>query len=183
METTRLISTNELTSTEAAVAGGFLGGLLAISLVVGVLLIIAGWKIFEKAGEKGWKILIPVYDLYILFKICGIKNWFWGFVCISIICSIMMAVNTPTEIAVIEDWSGVHMDYSAVEWGKYPWYLAGIIISCAASVVVEAMLAAKLAKAFGKSVWYGVGIFFFPYIFTLILGFGKAKYSAKKLNK
>ena len=41
-----------------------------------VLLVIADWKIFSKAGEAGWKSLIPIYNMYILFKIVygkGIK--------------------------------------------------------------------------------------------------------------
>ncbi len=38
---------------------------------------IAGlWKIFEKAGEQGWKALIPVYNYYIWLKILK-KPWWW----------------------------------------------------------------------------------------------------------
>jgi hypothetical protein len=35
------------------------------------------WKIFEKAGEAGWKSIIPIYNVYIMYKIVGMKNWFW----------------------------------------------------------------------------------------------------------
>jgi hypothetical protein len=42
-----------------------------------VLLMVACWKVFEKAGEKGWKAIIPIYNEYITYKIAGIKNWFW----------------------------------------------------------------------------------------------------------
>ena len=44
-----------------------------ISFIFGVLVIIGLWKIFTKAGEKGWKSLIPIYNVYILFKISGRK--------------------------------------------------------------------------------------------------------------
>lgn len=40
-----------------------------------VLLIIAQWKIFTKAGEAGWKSLIPIYNMVILFKISGLSPW------------------------------------------------------------------------------------------------------------
>lgn len=41
---------------------------------------IAGlWKIFEKAGEKGWKALIPVYNYYIWLKIVK-RPWWWIFI-------------------------------------------------------------------------------------------------------
>lgn len=179
MDTTyTLTSINDLTPAEAAFAGGLLSSVLVIGLIITVLLIIAGWRIFEKAGEKGWKILIPIYDVYILFKICGLKNWFWAMLCVSIIASILMAVNMPPYI---EDATGYHLDYS-VDLSKYPTYIIGIVISCVTSIIMEVAIAIKLAKAFGKGVGYTLGIIFFPYIFTLILGFGKAKYNKKAVN-
>ena len=38
--------------------------------IVWALLVIARWKMFQKAGEAGWKSIIPVYSTYISFKIC-----------------------------------------------------------------------------------------------------------------
>ena len=45
------------------------------SLTVTVLLIVANWRIFEKAGEAGWKSIIPIYSSYILFKILSGNGW------------------------------------------------------------------------------------------------------------
>lgn len=45
------------------------GATVLFSLVLVVLLVVANWRIFEKAGEAGWKSLIPFYNTYILFKI------------------------------------------------------------------------------------------------------------------
>lgn len=173
-------SLGELTPNQAAFVGGLFGTMLTISLIIGVLLIIAGWKIFEKAGEKGWKILIPIYDVYILFKICGLKNWFWAMLGLSIITAIMMVANTPPYI---EDAYGLHIDYEALTSGNYIVYLAALVISCVYSIVFTVMVAIRLSKAFGKGIGYTLGIIFLPNIFTLILGFGKAKYSAKNLDK
>lgn len=36
------------------------------------------WFLFEKAGEKGWKGIIPIYNLVILLKIVG-RPWWWTF--------------------------------------------------------------------------------------------------------
>ena len=59
------------TTNGLAFAGGVLGGMLAtatvIALIYYILLVVAGWKIFEKAGEKGWKSLIPIYNTYIFY--------------------------------------------------------------------------------------------------------------------
>lgn len=40
-----------------------------------VLSIVAFWKLFTKAGEAGWKCLIPIYNLYIMFKIVYGSGW------------------------------------------------------------------------------------------------------------
>src|ERR1700744_3698770 len=49
-------------------------------LYVIIVLTIAGlWKIFEKAGEKGWKALIPVYNYYVWLKIVK-RPWWWIFI-------------------------------------------------------------------------------------------------------
>ena len=57
------------TSTDYAVAGGFFAVYLVIAIVLGALLLIANWKIFTKAGQAGWKTLIPIYNGMVLFKI------------------------------------------------------------------------------------------------------------------
>ena len=44
-----------------------------IGLVITILNIIAMWKIFTKAGQAGWKSLIPIYNTVILFKVAGIS--------------------------------------------------------------------------------------------------------------
>lgn len=46
-----------------------------VTLAVAILMIVAQWRIFTKAGEKGWKSLIPVYNIVILFKISGLSPW------------------------------------------------------------------------------------------------------------
>ena len=49
----------------------FLGGLLLFML----LIIASFWKVFEKAGEAGWKSLIPIYNLFVLLRIAGCPGW------------------------------------------------------------------------------------------------------------
>ena len=39
------------------------------------LIIIAMWKIYVKAGQEGWKAIIPIYNTYILLKIVGKPGW------------------------------------------------------------------------------------------------------------
>lgn len=43
-----------------------------IILAFYVLIIVAQWKIFTKAGQEGWKALIPIYNVVVLYKIIGL---------------------------------------------------------------------------------------------------------------
>jgi len=40
--------------------------------------IAAFWQIFTKAGEEGWKAIIPIYNMVVLLRIVG-KPWWWIF--------------------------------------------------------------------------------------------------------
>ena len=72
-------SYNYSTSGLDAASTGFLAGFgvayYICMLVVLVLTIIASWRIFTKAGEAGWKSIIPIYNLVVLFKIVGMNPW------------------------------------------------------------------------------------------------------------
>jgi uncharacterized membrane protein YhaH (DUF805 family) len=46
---------------------------LAVAVVVAT---IAGrWKAFEKAGHPGWASLVPIFNVYLTFKIGGNSGW------------------------------------------------------------------------------------------------------------
>ncbi len=46
-----------------------------LSIVVTVLMLVAMWLIFSKAGQGGWKALIPFYNLYTYCKIVDGNGW------------------------------------------------------------------------------------------------------------
>ncbi len=60
------------------------------TLIVVVLLIIAMWKIFSKAGQGGWKSLIPIYNVYTLCKIADGNGWKFLLLLIPIVNIIYM---------------------------------------------------------------------------------------------
>ena len=86
-----------LTTAEAAAVGGVIGTMAAFiaifSIAFFILMIIANWKIFKKAGEPGWKSIIPIYNVYIMFKIVNMKSWFWWLIVINLCASIMFVVD------------------------------------------------------------------------------------------
>lgn len=58
------------------VLGGFLIVIGIFVLVWFVFYIIGLWKMFEKAGQPGWKAIIPFYNTWTLVEITGL-NWYW----------------------------------------------------------------------------------------------------------
>lgn len=51
---------------------------MVFAVVVGVFMIVTMWILFNKAGQPGWAILIPIYNILILLKVAG-KPWWWIF--------------------------------------------------------------------------------------------------------
>ncbi|MGP0032786.1 MAG: DUF5684 domain-containing protein [Acidimicrobiales bacterium] len=98
-------------------------------LVIYVLVVIGLWQVFVKAGEEGWKAIIPIYNYYVVLKIVGRPGW-W------LILYFIPFVNIVIDIVVLWD----------------------------------------LTKSFGKTAGFTVGLFFLPFVFIPILGFGAATY-------
>ncbi|MDX1407406.1 MAG: DUF5684 domain-containing protein [Saprospiraceae bacterium] len=53
----------------------FLGTFLYVCLAVAVMVIIAQWKVYEKAGKPGWAAIIPIYNIIVLMEIIGKPPW------------------------------------------------------------------------------------------------------------
>jgi Family of unknown function (DUF5684) len=69
---------------------------LPIYLAWFILYIVAGWRVFAKAGEPGWGIFVPVYNLYLLCKISGRPEW-W------LILFFIPLVNVATGLIIAMD--------------------------------------------------------------------------------
>ena len=54
---------------------GFLAIYYLIMLALLVVIIIAQWKIFVKAGLPGWASIVPFYNMYCLFDITWGNGW------------------------------------------------------------------------------------------------------------
>lgn len=70
------------------------------SLIIAVLLIIAHWKIFTKAGKPGWGSLIPFYNLYLVFDIVYGKGWKFLWLIVPIVI-IYYAIVVPFKMAKV----------------------------------------------------------------------------------
>ena len=71
-------------------------GLLAlptfISLALLVALLLSLWKVYEKAGEAGWKSLVPIYQYFVLMKIVGRPWWWMLLLCVPVVSMVVLVV-------------------------------------------------------------------------------------------
>ena len=66
--------------------------------VVMLLMLAAMWKMFTKAGEPGWAILIPIYNLYVMCKIAGRPGW-WLLLMLIPFVNFIVAIILYVDIA------------------------------------------------------------------------------------
>ena len=79
---------------ESMVGAIFVGMLvfwLAVTLILSLLSLISMWKLFRKAGQPGWKSIIPVYNMYVMLKISGCPGW-WLALCFVPYINLIVAV-------------------------------------------------------------------------------------------
>ena len=116
---------------------------------------------FVKAGIAGWKSLIPVYNLYLLFKLSGMSG-LW------VIPMFVLSIFT----SIYEEGSDVPT-----------WALVIILISAVLTIISEIIKAVKLPRAFGKGALYTVLMILLPNIGEIALGFGSAEYQGEYNKK
>lgn len=75
-----------------------------VSMVIGlislVLLILSWWRLFEKAGEPGFKAIIPIYNFYILCKIIYGNGWYMLIVFIPFV-NVLFGMYTMFNLAKV----------------------------------------------------------------------------------
>lgn len=174
----------ELTANEsqALIAGGILGFtysmIIMFSLLFYVITVIATWRIFKKANEPGWKALIPIYNIYIMFKIAKMKNWFWWIILSTIALLVVMFFDKTLEIFTMDEAS-----LSNYNWDLHLSTVVMIAITCTVYFWTEIVYAWRTSKVFGHGLPFAIGLFFFQPIFWLILAFDHSKYDKKNLRR
>lgn len=74
------------------------GIILIVWLAVLVVMIAALWKVFVKAGQPGWAVLIPIYNTYVFLKIAGKPGW-WLILLFIPLINIVMGIIALASLA------------------------------------------------------------------------------------
>ena len=129
-----------------------------ICVVVGILISIFAsilfmskrigmWKLFEKAGEREWKSIVPIYNQIVLLKMCKLK---------------------PIFILLYIDFIIPAMGYLAgrdVKWMT--------IVMLVGLVIYRFMISIRLGQALKKGDVFSFFLAFFPSILLPVLGCSK----------
>lgn len=133
-----------------------LAGVSVFLLIWYILLAAGGWKMFEKAGEPGWKALIPIYNYYILFKICWTTRMFWIWVMLGFVTGLLTGLANNNMMLYLADALG----------------LLAAIMTC--------VLYYNLSMSFGHGLGYFLGLVFLSSIFIMIIGFSSDRYRGNR---
>jgi Family of unknown function (DUF5684) len=60
---------------QANISNGLQTTSTIIGLIIYIIVVIALWKVFTKAGHAGWLAIIPIVNLFVLTKIAGFSYW------------------------------------------------------------------------------------------------------------
>ncbi len=81
----------------AAASSPRTGGLLFFVAIL-AFYIAAGWKILAKAGEPGWGMLVPIYNLSLICKVAGRPEW-WLILFFIPLVNVVMWLIVSMDIA------------------------------------------------------------------------------------
>lgn len=129
--------------------------IINIAAVTGIFLftVLGTWKLYKKMGEQGWKGLIPIYNLFLLYQ----KTWgnkpFIIYVYLLVMSS-FFSIHTKENMTVL------------------------IVYAMAASamILMDCILKYKVAKCFGYGVLFTIGLIIAPFLFYSVLGYGKREF-------
>ncbi len=148
-----------------------------VALVMLVINFVSMWKLFEKAGEDGWKAIIPIYNTIIMSKIAT-GNYKLGIasLCTSAAYSLCMGVaNTINAIATSGDGSLAILSLISL-----PLSLVSMVLSIGMAVLTG-YFRYIFTESYGKeTVWCVLSIFFGPIIYIVMAFDGKTSYVGPK---
>jgi len=74
-------------------------GIVWIIYLAIIVAVVAGWwRIFTKAGEAGWKALIPIYNIMVALKIAGRETW-WVILYFIPIVGLIISIIVGIDLA------------------------------------------------------------------------------------
>ena len=127
------------------------GAVIAVAIVLYIVYVVGLAKMFNKMGEAGWKAIIPLLNTYVVYDRVWKALYFFVVIVIGIVAS-LLAKGSNEFLHTLGSLCTIAV------------YIFGIIRNY------------KLSKAFGHGAGMAIVLTLFPFIGTLILGYGSDTY-------
>jgi uncharacterized protein DUF5684 len=86
------------TYTTPSTSSGISPVVVILYLAVIVLIVASMWRVFTKAGQEGWKAIIPFYNLYVLLQIVKRPGW-WLLLFLVPIANLIVSIVVYNDLA------------------------------------------------------------------------------------
>ncbi len=141
--TSNFSNSSSIDGLEALIVGvtAILGIIAIIIIALLILQIIGMWKVFTKAGEKGWKAIIPFYNMAILYKISGMSPY---------LVFVYLGLLVPFVNIIVAAAIGVMSLYQVINLSKAFNKSTGFTVA-----IILVPFIAYLMLGFGKSEYIG----------------------------
>ena len=70
-------------------------------LAVIVFELVALWKVYAKAGEPGWAAIVPIYNIYVYFKILEMPWWHLLIMLFVPFATVVYGIIMPFKLAKV----------------------------------------------------------------------------------
>ena len=74
--------------------------MVLIELIIAIVVVVAVWKIFTKAGKPGWASIIPIYNWIVMLQVIG-RPWWWIILMLIPIVNIVIHIMVMLELAKV----------------------------------------------------------------------------------
>jgi len=123
-----------------------------------VLQVIGNWRILSKAGRPGWHCLVPFLNIWEEYDICWKGKYGLMYTVSGIAVGLITTFADPNVTTTL--------DHIASVLGMFM-FLLNLIQSN------------KLARSFGRGIFFTFGLLAFNRVFRIILGLGASRYYGK----
>ena len=140
------------------------GAMIAFYAMLVIWSVIIYWRMFKKANQPGWAVLVPFYDVYVINKLAKVSH-VWTVV--IVFCSLILIFSASAISASMLSFADfMRMSVFAV-------ISAPVFIAVIAMIIWDIILSINIAKWFELPGWFALGIFLLPIVFIGIIAFNR----------
>ena len=93
------VTTSATTTSVATVSFGFILVYAIFVTILAIVMIVALWRVFEKAGKPGWGAIVPFYNSYLLMEVAGYNGWLFLLALIPFVGGLVVLIMSGLGVA------------------------------------------------------------------------------------